>query len=129
MRGLLPPTPSGTPPGGGAARRSACPIAWRGRATSRKIPDRFPTDSRQIPDRFPSDSPQIPHRFPTHSHGLPVAHQLTSSPVCGVCICAAYRTNINTVFVPNTYGNTSMLLDPPCHRREIPFSFTVTTQA
>eukprot|EP00976_Prorocentrum_cordatum_P096050 1190406-Prorocentrum_minimum.AAC.1 len=37
MRGLLPPTPSGTPPGG-ASRRSACPIAWRGRATSRKIP-------------------------------------------------------------------------------------------
>eukprot|EP00976_Prorocentrum_cordatum_P020401 414546-Prorocentrum_minimum.AAC.1 len=35
MRGLLPPTPSGTPPGG-ASRRSACPIAWRGRATSRK---------------------------------------------------------------------------------------------
>eukprot|EP00959_Pyramimonas_sp_CCMP1952_P260776 5452653-Pyramimonas_sp.AAC.1 len=37
MRGLLPPTPSGTPPGGRSpSRRSACPIAWRGRATSRK---------------------------------------------------------------------------------------------
>eukprot|EP00976_Prorocentrum_cordatum_P108912 1194929-Prorocentrum_minimum.AAC.1 len=30
MRGLLPPTPSGTPPG-----LSDAPIAWRGRATSR----------------------------------------------------------------------------------------------
>eukprot|EP00959_Pyramimonas_sp_CCMP1952_P113172 2365465-Pyramimonas_sp.AAC.1 len=36
MRGLLPPTPLGPPPGGEASRRSACPIAWRGRATSRK---------------------------------------------------------------------------------------------
>eukprot|EP00959_Pyramimonas_sp_CCMP1952_P224933 4703492-Pyramimonas_sp.AAC.1 len=39
MRGLLPPTPLGLPPGGSKtlkpSRRSACPIAWRGRATSR----------------------------------------------------------------------------------------------
>eukprot|EP00976_Prorocentrum_cordatum_P009188 183724-Prorocentrum_minimum.AAC.1 len=37
MRGLLPPTPLGTPPGGARlarSRRSARPIAWRGRATS-----------------------------------------------------------------------------------------------
>eukprot|EP00959_Pyramimonas_sp_CCMP1952_P092475 1935337-Pyramimonas_sp.AAC.1 len=41
MRGLLPPTPLGTPPGGFGSRlgtrRSARPIAWRGRATSRNL--------------------------------------------------------------------------------------------
>eukprot|EP00976_Prorocentrum_cordatum_P039052 794250-Prorocentrum_minimum.AAC.1 len=59
MRGLLPPTPSGTPPGGVPSRRSACPIAWRGRATSRKV---FPINHR---------SGEAIRRYPPNSSGSP----------------------------------------------------------
>eukprot|EP00976_Prorocentrum_cordatum_P031372 638123-Prorocentrum_minimum.AAC.5 len=73
MRGLLPPTPSGTPPG---TRRSACPIAWRGRATSRNRESI--SGKSQIPPRA---NPLCPYTFVTESFfGLRVPYLRVPGP-------------------------------------------------